>query len=57
MNEKNLATLRQIVIKQREVCRHYIDTYGKDHAITKQSLSTLGKLIYLLARAKRRCEV
>lgn len=57
MNEENLATLRQIVIKQREVCRHYIDTYGQDHKITKQGLSTLGKLIYLLARAERRCKI
>jgi len=57
MNERNIALLKQIIIKQREVCRIYIALYGEEHELTKQKLSSLGKLIYLLSRAERRCKV
>ena len=57
MNERNIALLKQIIIKQREICRIYIALYGEKHELTRQKLSSLGKLIYLLSRAERRCKV
>ena len=57
MNERNIATLREIIELQKQVCRNFVSTYGIEHGITKDALFSLGKMIFIYEQAKARCKV
>lgn len=56
MNEHNIALLRQIINTNKVVCRIFIDKYGEDHELTRETLSSLSRLICLLAMAEGKCK-
>ena len=57
MNEANIAILRQIINTNKVVCRIFIEQYGEDHELTKETLNSLGRLVCLLAIAEGRCKI
>lgn len=57
MNEHNIALLRQIINTNKVVCRIFIEQYGEDHELTKETLNSLSRLVCLLAMAEGRCKI
>ena len=57
MNERNIATLREIIELQKKVCRNFVVMYGIEHSVTKDALFALGKMIFIYEQAKARCGV
>ena len=49
MNEHNIALLRQIIIRRKEMYDFFVKQFGKDYPLTKDILQSVNKLEQLLA--------
>ena len=57
MNEHNIALLRQIIERRKEIYNFFVEHFGEDYPLTRDILQSVEKLQQLLAMAEGRCKI
>lgn len=57
MNEYNIALLRQIIVRRKEMYDFFVEHFGKDYPLTRDILQSVEKLQQLLARVESKCKI
>ena len=57
MNEHNIALLRQIIKRRKEIYNFFVEHFGEDYPLTRDILQSVEKLQSLLMLIERRCKV
>jgi hypothetical protein len=57
MNEHNIALLRQIITRRKEIYNFFVEHFGEDYPLTRDILQSVEKLQQLLMLVERRCKV
>jgi hypothetical protein len=56
MNEHNIALLRQIIERRKEIYNFFVEHFGEDYPLTRDIFQSVKKLQQLLAMAEGRCK-
>lgn len=57
MNEHNIALLRQIITRRKEIYNFFVEHFGADYPLTREIWDSIKNLTHLLSMAERRCKV
>lgn len=57
MNEKNIALLKQIIARRKEIYDFFVEHFGEDYPLTRDILRSINNLTHLLSQAEGRCKV
>jgi hypothetical protein len=57
MNEHNIALLRQIITRRKEIYDFFVEHFGEDYPLTREIWDSIKNLTHLLSMAERRCKV
>lgn len=57
MNDENIALLRQIIVRRKEMYDFFVEHFGVDYPLVKDILQSVEKLQALLMLVERRCKV
>lgn len=57
MNERNIALLKQIIARRKEIYNFFVEHFGEDYPLTRDILESVEKLTHLLSMAEGRCKV
>ena len=57
MNEHNIALLRKIIARRKEIYNFFAEHFGEDYPLTRDILQSVEKLQNLLMLIERRCKV
>lgn len=57
MNEHNIALLRQIIVRRKEIYDFFAKHFGEDYPLTKDILQSVKKLEQLLATIESKCKI
>lgn len=57
MNEHNIALLRQIIARRKEMYVFFVEHFGADYSLTRDTLQSIEKPQQLLVFIERRCRV
>ena len=56
MNEHNIALLRQIIARRKEMYNFFVEHFGTDYWLTRETADSINKLTQLLIVAEGRCK-
>lgn len=57
MNEHNIALLREIIARRKEMYDFFVEHFGVDYWLTRDIAESVDKLTQLLTKAEGRCKV